>query len=158
VEDREFREFERRVFSVVEEESAAAVADGVASLDRGSDPGGDYVRIVPANPEAAELTVYAEFVTVAFGVEGHTSELLGGSEAKALHDLRLAIRAVIAGGYQWRYRQVTRRILFWRVGPCTQLVGRLDTEEDPIEFTRIGIPPKPSTGWKSYEPYRVAPR
>lgn len=146
-------DFEAQILKVARAACEDVVAAGAARVEEGKDDDGiALLRLVPANPRAASLTILADYPTLAMGEEGHTTEMFG-SEATRLRELARLIRAVIAGRYEWRHRQVTRRFLFWRFGPFTQLVGTFRTEDGPWVFTREGFEPPGTRDSGTYEPY-----
>lgn len=151
--DQQADAFADEVLRVVREEAADVVGDGSGQLEEGHDGGGTFIRLVPTNPAACALTVYPDYPTLCLGPEQHTTEMFGPEETR-LRELRQLVRAVIAGRYEWRHRQVTRRILFIRLGPYTQLVGTFHTDDGPWVFTRQGAEPRGAVEHRTYEPYR----
>jgi hypothetical protein len=77
-----------------------------------------------------------------------------GPEEDRLRELRELIAAVIAGRYEWEYRQVTRRLLFIPLYRFTRLVGTFHTADGPWIFTRQGSEPPGAVQHRTYAPYR----
>jgi hypothetical protein len=144
--------FAEETRSVFRETVAEVVAEGLARLEEGEDWGGEFVRLVPHNPRACEITAYLNYPTLCLGREQNCTELFGPEEER-LSELRQLVRAVIAGRYEWRHRQVWR--LFWP-GRYTELVGTFHTDTGPWTFTRMGSEPPAAVAHTTYEPYGPA--
>lgn len=132
--------------------AAEVVAHGHATLEEGEDGGGAFIRLVPASPEACEITVYLDYPTLCLGPEGNCTEMFGPEEQR-LRELPQLIQAVLAGRYEWEHRQVTRHILFIPLYRFTQLRGTFHTSEGPWTFTRSGSEPRGAVEHRRYEPY-----
>ena len=137
----------------VREVAADVIRDRVATFEEGEDDGGRYLRLIPAAPDACEVTVYPDYPTLCLGEEAHTTEMFG-READRLRELRELIAAVIAGRYEWEYRQVTRRLLSIPLYRFTRLVGTFHTTDGPWIFARQGSEPAGAVKHRSYAPYR----
>lgn len=147
-------DFGAEILRVVRETSREVVEQGLARLEDGEDGGAPFLRLIPANPNAASLTVYADHPTLAMGEELVTTEMFG-SEEQRLRELPQLIRSVIAGRYEWEHRPLAPRWLFWRRTPATQLVGTFHTEEGRWVFRWVGGERAGSTERRVYEPYRT---
>jgi hypothetical protein len=79
--------------------------------------------------------------------------MFGGHEDR-LRELRELIAAVIAGRYEWEYRQVTRRLLLIPLYRFTRLVGSFHTTDGPWIFTRQGSEPAGVVKHQTYARYR----
>lgn len=151
--ERNQQAFQAKAFAVVREATKDVVEQGMARLEEGEHVvGGTFLRLEPVNPRAASITVFPDYPTLAMGPEGHTTEMFG-REDRRLEELRQLVRAVIAGRYEWEYRQVPRHFLLWKLGTVTRLVGTFHTDIGPWVFTRQGAEPLGAVERRTYESY-----
>jgi hypothetical protein len=153
-EGREGEDFSAAIERIVRDASQEVVTEGYAQLDAGTDSDGErFLLLQPTNPKAARLRIWPDYPTLEVGEEMVTDEMFG-SEDERLERLPQLIDAVIAGRFEWEYRQVRRRILFW-VDTFTQQVGTFHTPDGPSVFTRRGVGiPAGAVEHHTYAPYR----